>query len=57
MQEINNKELLAAVKKDGTIACHFNPTEIKQAIEINNNNKTKYISINAKALQTVVIKP
>ncbi|MGO4816797.1 glycoside hydrolase family 30 protein [Flavobacterium sp. W22_SRS_FP1] len=58
--EINNKDLLATAVKnpDGTIALAiFNPTEIKQAIEINNHNKIKYISINAKALQTVVIKP
>jgi glucosylceramidase len=58
--EINNKDLMATAVKnpDGTIALViFNPTEQQQAIEINLNKKKKYISIDSKALQSVVIKP
>ena len=56
---INNKDLMATAVKnlDGTIALVvFNPTEEKQTLEININKQIKLISINAKALQTVVIK-
>jgi glucosylceramidase len=35
----------------------FNPTEDSKTIEIQINNNKKIISISAKALQTVVIKP
>jgi glucosylceramidase len=58
--EINNKDVLVTAVKnpDGKIALAiFNPTEKIQAIRIKNSNKTKNISISAKALQTVVIKP
>jgi glucosylceramidase len=34
----------------------FNPTAEKQSLEIKLNNKIKIISIDAKALQTVIIK-
>jgi glucosylceramidase len=57
--EINNKKLVATAVKnpDGSIALViFNPTYKNQTIEINLNNNKKSISINAKALQTVVIK-
>ena len=56
--EINNKELLATAVKnsDGTIALVvFNPTEIKHSLEIQLNNKKTIFSINANALQTIVI--
>ncbi len=58
--QINNKELMSTAVKnpDGSIAVViFNPTEQELAVEINQNNKKKTISINAKALQTIVIKP
>ena len=58
--EINDKDLVATAVKnpDGSIAVAiFNPTDKNQTIEINLNNNKKNISINAKALQTVVIKP
>jgi len=58
--QINDKELMSTAVKnpDGTIAVVlFNPTEQEMAVEINQNNKKKTISINAKALQTIVIKP
>jgi len=57
---INDKELLATAVKnpDGRIALVlFNPTEQAKNISIQLNNKTKHISISAKALQTVIIKP
>ncbi len=57
---IENKDLAATAVKnpDGTIALVvFNPTEELHTLEINLNNQKKNISINAKALQTVVFKP
>ena len=57
---INDKDfMVTAVKNpDKTIALVvFNPTEHEQALEINLNSKKKKISINAQALQTIVIKP
>ena len=56
---INHKELMATAVKnpDGTIAVVvFNPTSEKHSLEIKLNNKTEIISIDAKALQTVIIK-
>jgi glucosylceramidase len=42
---------------DGTIAVVvFNPTSEKHSLEIKLNNKIKIISIDAKALQTIIIK-
>ena len=58
--KINDKEVLATAVKnlDGTIALViFNPTEQIRTLEINLKNKKEHISINAKALQTMVIKP
>ncbi|MBC7525874.1 MAG: glycoside hydrolase family 30 protein [Flavobacterium sp.] len=55
---ISNKDLKATAVKnpDGTIAVViFNPTELKQTIDIQLNNRNTIISINAKALQTIVI--
>ena len=51
--------MATAVKNpDGTIAVViFNPTEQEFAIEINQNAKKATISIPAKALQTILIKP
>ena len=57
--KIDNKELVATAVKnpDGSIALVvFNPTEKKQNLEIKLTNQTKIISINASALQTVVIR-
>jgi glucosylceramidase len=57
---IDNKDLLVTAVKnpDETIAVViFNPTDKEQSLEIDLNHKKKNISINAKALQTVVIKP
>ncbi len=56
--EIDNKELVATAVKnpDGTIAVVvFNPTEIKHSLEIQLNNKKTIFSIDANALQTIVI--
>ncbi|MEC4004976.1 glycoside hydrolase family 30 protein [Flavobacterium sp. SUN052] len=56
---IDNKELMATAVKnpDGSIAIVvFNPTEKKETLEINYNNLQKIISIDAKALQTIIIK-
>ena len=56
---INNEDLMATAVKnpDGTIALAiFNPTDKSQTIEVNLNKQKITISINAKALQTVVIK-
>ncbi len=56
---IDNKELVATAVKnpDNSIALVvFNPTDKIQNLEIKLTNQTKHISINAKALQTVVIK-
>ena len=58
--KINDKDLKATAVKnpDGSIALViFNPTEEERGIEINFENQNKKISISAKALQTVVIKP
>jgi glucosylceramidase len=58
--QISTKDLMATAVKnpDGTTAVViFNPTDQEKAIEINQNNKKATISINAKALQTIVIKP
>lgn len=57
---IANQELMATAVKnpDGTIALViFNPTDTLQTLEINLNQQKKNISINARALQTVVIQP
>jgi len=57
--KIDNIDVLATAVRnsDGSIALVvFNPTEKNQNIEIKLTNKTKTISINAKALQTVVIR-
>lgn len=57
---INHKDLMTTAVKnpDGKIAVViFNPTSKKYNLEIKLNNKTKIISIDAKALQTIVIKP
>lgn len=56
---INNKDLLATAVKnpDGTMAVVvFNPTSEKHSLEIKLNNTIKTISIDAKALQTIIIK-
>ena len=58
--QINNKDLMSTAVKnpDGTIAVViFNPTEQEFVVEINQNNKKATISISAKALQTILIKP
>jgi glucosylceramidase len=58
--EINSKELVstAVQNPDGSIAIAvFNPTESKQTIDIKLNNKNALISIDSKALQTIIIKP
>ncbi len=57
--EVNNKDLkvTAVQNKDASIAMViFNPTEAKYTLEIQINNQNTIISIDAKALQTVVIK-
>lgn len=57
---IDHKELVATAVKNpnNSIALVvFNPTDKIQNLEIKLTNQTKHISINAKALQTVVIKP
>ncbi|WP_298225203.1 glycoside hydrolase family 30 protein [Flavobacterium sp.] len=57
---LQNKDLMATAVKnpDGSIAIAiFNPTETIQSIQINLNHQKKNISINAKALQTVLIQP
>ncbi|MEI7508771.1 MAG: glycoside hydrolase family 30 protein [Flavobacterium sp.] len=56
---IDNKDLVATAVKnpDNSIALVvFNPTDNIQNLEIKLTNQTKHIAINAKALQTVVIK-
>ncbi|WP_310556263.1 glycoside hydrolase family 30 protein [Flavobacterium sp.] len=58
--EINDKEIMSTAVKnpDGSIAVAiFNPTDKNQTIQLILNNNKKNISISAKALQTVVIKP
>lgn len=57
---IDNKEVVATAVKnlDGSIAVAiFNPTERIQTIDIQLNKKNKIITIDANALQTVLIKP
>ena len=56
---INHKEIMATAVKnpDGSIAVAvFNPTESEQTLEIQLNNQMKRISIDAQALQTILIK-
>jgi glucosylceramidase len=58
--EIDNKELMATAvsNPDGSIAVViFNPTELFHTLKILLDNQVQIISINALALQTVVIKP
>jgi len=57
--DINSKDVVATAVQnpDGSIAVAiFNPSETNYSIEIKQNNKTKIITIPAKALQTVLIK-
>ena len=57
---INHKEIVTTAVKnpDGTIAVVvFNPTSEKQNIALHLGNKNKSISINAQALQTIIINP
>ncbi|MFC6877146.1 glycoside hydrolase family 30 protein [Flavobacterium myungsuense] len=57
---INHKEIVTTAVKnpDGTIAVVvFNPTSEKQNITLQLDKKTKSISINAQALQTIIIYP
>jgi glucosylceramidase len=57
--EINSKDVVATAVQnpDGSIAVAiFNPTESKQTIDIKLSNKNTIISIDAKALQTIIIK-
>jgi glucosylceramidase len=56
---INSKEVVSTAVKnpDGSIAIAvFNPTEKPHTIKINLEKQTKTIAINAKALQTIVLK-
>jgi glucosylceramidase len=56
--EVNNKgvKVTAVQNPDKSIALViFNPTEVKHTLEIQINNQNTVISIDAKALQTVVI--
>jgi glucosylceramidase len=56
---IDSKDLVATAVKnpDGSIALAvFNPTEELHSLDINIDNQKKNISINPKALQTVVLK-
>lgn len=55
---ISEELMTTAVKNpDGSIAVAvFNPTDNKKSIQLNIENKTKNITISAKALQTIVIK-
>lgn len=58
--DIANKEVVATAVKnlDGSIAVAvFNPTDRIQTIDIQLNKKNKIISIDANALQTILIKP
>jgi glucosylceramidase len=57
---INHKDLMTTAVKnpDGTLAVViFNPTSEKFNLKIELNNQTKIISIDGKALQTIIIKP
>ena len=56
--KINHEEVMttAVQNQDGSIAVAiFNPTELVQNIEIQLNNNRKAVSINAKALQTIIV--
>ena len=56
--EIDNKNLVATAVKnpDNSIAIVvFNPTERQESLQIKLNNQVKNISINANALQTIII--
>jgi glucosylceramidase len=58
--ELKHESVIATAVKnpDGTIAVIvFNPSEEIHNLEINLNNNKKAISINAKALQTILIEP
>jgi glucosylceramidase len=57
---IDNKDIVATAVKnlDGFIAVAiFNPTDRIQTIDIQLNKKNKMITIDANALQTIIIKP
>jgi glucosylceramidase len=57
---INHKDLMTTAVKnpDETLAVViFNPTSEKYNLKIELNNQTKIISIDGKALQTIIIKP
>ena len=57
---INHKDLMTTAVKnpDRTLAVViFNPTSEKYNLKIELNNQTKIISIDGKALQTIIIKP
>jgi glucosylceramidase len=56
---LNHKELMstAVQNPDGTIAIAlFNPTEEKYNVSIRLKNQVKQVTINSKALQTIIIK-
>ncbi len=56
---INHKEIMATAVQnpDGSIAIAlFNPTEEKFNVSINLKNQAKQVTINSKALQTIIIK-
>lgn len=58
--EIDNKQLMATAvsNPDGNIVLVvFNPTATTHTLEIHLNNKNNIISIDSKALQTIIIKP
>jgi glucosylceramidase len=58
--DIANKDIVATAVKnlDGSIAVAvFNPTDSIQTIDIQLNKKNKLITIDANALQTILIKP
>ena len=58
--EIDNKELMATAvsNPDGNVVLVvFNPTAKKHTLEIQLNDKKNIISIDSKALQTILIKP
>jgi glucosylceramidase len=58
--KINSKEVVstAVQNPDGSIAVAvFNPTEFIKTIDIKLNNRNTIISIDAKALQTIIINP
>jgi glucosylceramidase len=56
--QINHKEVMATAVQnpDGSIALAvFNPTEEQYNININLNNQTQTLSIDSKALQTIIL--